>query len=138
MDYRITPLSDQLIHICWYHSPKSSDVERQFVQDLKDLLDASPHPIYFCSDLRRGHITNVYTLRKLGELTSHPHWGGGTAYGLRLSTDLFVNTFERMAVQKKGDRMFYKQEDAIRYLESQCEGLTTGIDFSQVEDIVAN
>jgi len=132
MDYEITQLSPNLVLIRWHCNPTSQQSERQFVEHLENILDNVPHPIYFFSDLRDGHISNVYTLRKMGELTRHANWAGGIALGQRLSTDMFVNTFERMSAERKGDRMLYSVAAALESLESMKAGITETIDWSRV------
>lgn len=134
MDYEFTQLSPNLVFIRWYNNPTSPDIERQFVEDLKNIVDRAVQPTYFFSDLRQGCISNVHTLRKMGELTRHPNWGGGAALGKKLSTDMFVNTFERLSVDRKGDRMLYTVSSALDVLEAQKTGITKNIDWSLVFD----
>lgn len=130
MDYETRKLSDQIVFIQWHRNPTSPDIERAFLEDLRTYLDTASQPICFFSDLRQGHITNFYTLRKLGTMTGHPNWLGSVAYGQRLATDLYVNTFERLSVQQKGDQMVYKLQDALNSLEALQPGITVGIDWS--------
>ena len=72
VSYDIQRLSDELILIKWYQTPAANTgIEERYLQELKQLLDQSPHSLYFISDLRQGRIINVRTLRALGQLTGH-------------------------------------------------------------------
>lgn len=133
MDYEIQKLKPDLIFIRWHRPPtRQSDSQKTFLADLKKILDEAPMPIFFLSDLRRGVITNLETLRRLGELTLHPNWGGGVSYGTKFSTDMYVDTFENLSLRKTGDHMAYTLEDALAYLESLKSGLTSDVDWDSL------
>ncbi len=133
MDYEIHKVKPDLIFIRWHRAPsRQSESQQVFLADLKTLLDQATEPIYFLSDLRHGVITNIETLRRLGELTTHHNWGGGVSYGTKFSTDMYVDTFEGLSLRKTGDHMAYTLEDALAYLESLKAGLTEGVDWDSL------
>ncbi|HEX2618661.1 MAG TPA: hypothetical protein VHL11_00905 [Phototrophicaceae bacterium] len=135
MDYETRKLSDNLIFIRWHRISFASEVsesEQAFVAELKHYLDEATQTIYFVSDLRRGHITNVRALRKMGELTEHPYWGGGVSYGIKASTGLLVDTFERIALNKTGDHMARTIGEVGEYLETLKPGIMKGINLHAV------
>lgn len=131
MDYEIKQLSTNLIFIRWLHSPTSnSSTEKQFLADLKTLLDESEDRLYFLSDLRKGRIINVKTLQKLAQLADHPHWGGSTAFSQSPTTADFVRVFATLAKQASiQDEHQDTPEGALAYLEKIKPGITEGIDW---------
>lgn len=145
MDYQITRVSHALWFIRWYNEPSSSETETSFLADLQALLDKADQPIYFISDLRQGCITNVETLRQLGEMTRHPLWGGSSAFtggSLQegaLYTRHFVNLFSKYSEHEKhrlvNEELWFTPEDALMHLEAIAPGITAEIDWYALIDV---
>jgi hypothetical protein len=131
LDFEIHVLSAELLLIRWLQIARPES-ETAFIQALRQHLDNTASPLYFISDLRKGHITNVAALRRLGRLTEHPNWGGGVSYGEKLATDMYVDTFASLSTHKTGDHMAYKISDAVTFLEQLKPGLTKGIDWHKL------
>ncbi len=145
MDYQITRVSDVLWFIRWYNEPSSPETEPNFLADLLYILDHTDKLVYFISDLRQGCITNVETLRRLGEMTRHPVWGGSSAFSGSSSlqegtlyTKHFVNLFSKYSEHDKHrfvkEEFWFTPEDALAHLEVIAPGITAGIDWSQLID----
>jgi len=132
MDYEILTLSPRLVFIRWHHSPIST-TEKQFLVDLKTLLDEADMPLYFVSDLRKGRIINVQTLQKLAKLADHENWGGSTAFSQSPTTADFVRVFATLAKQSSiKDEHQDTPEGALAYLERLQPGITDGIDWAAI------
>jgi hypothetical protein len=78
--FTFTPLSESVYFIQWHGIPNKEEGQA-FISQLKQLLDDSPAPLYFMTDLRNGHIADNSTIRALGKLTQHANFGGSTAMG---------------------------------------------------------
>ncbi|MCU0511115.1 MAG: hypothetical protein MUE40_00925 [Anaerolineae bacterium] len=130
MRYEMWALSDRLIFIRWYSTTArdTASSEAAFLAAMQQALEAAPGRVYFLSDLRQAHITSPRTLWKLGQMTLHPHWGGGIAYGQRMSTGMYVETFEKLSLKKNNDHMVYSVAEALAYLETLSPGITDGVD----------
>jgi hypothetical protein len=134
MNYSIRQLSSELFYIRW-HPRSGFNVadEKQFIHDLKVILNHAPDPVYFISDLRQGRITNVAVLNELAHLTRHKHWAGSTAFGKNPLSAIFVNTFSALAGQSRSHKEIYDTpEECLMYLESLRLHLTHGIDWNEV------
>ncbi len=130
MDYQIILASDQLVFIRWLRESTSMDVETQFLSEIQALLDNAEQPLYFISDLRKGRIVNVESLRELGELTKHANCGGETGFTNNPYTTQFMKLFARFAAKPQSSRnLANSPEQSIAYLESLVPGLTQGIDW---------
>jgi len=130
MNYRVRKLSEQLVYIRWLQRPSAVE-GYEFVQDLRDILNESPQPLYFISDLRKGQITDVQVLRQLGDLTKHAYWAGSTAFSELISSKVFVDVFTSLAQQRTRE-IWPTAQEALAYLESICPGVTTDIDWDDV------
>lgn len=132
-EYSIQALSDQLYLIIWHRSPESLKIEFDFLKDLRSRLDSAEAPIYFISDLRNGRITNVQTLHQLGQMTTHPNWGGGIAFSQSPLTKVFVRTFTRLIRNPQvQDGICATPEEALAFIENLQPGITKGIDWNTV------
>lgn|GEM_PF-832090 len=132
-EYNIQALSDRLFLIIWHRSPESLKIEFDFLKDLRNRLDNAEAPIYFISDLRNGSITNVQTLHQLGQMTTHPNWGGGIAFSQSPLTKVFVRTFTRLIRNPQvSDGICATPEEALAFLENLQPGITQGIDWNAV------
>ncbi|MBE0689356.1 MAG: hypothetical protein IH587_04460 [Anaerolineae bacterium] len=130
MSYSVHKLSERLYYIRWLKPPTSAE-GHAFVDSLGRLLEESPQPVYFISDLRNGQITDVQVLRRLGGLTKHEKWAGSTAFSERIASKVFVNLFTALA-QTRHREIWPTAEEALAYLESVCPGLTANIDWQDV------
>ncbi|MEO1443642.1 MAG: hypothetical protein AAFV33_24785, partial [Chloroflexota bacterium] len=95
MSYEIKPLKPEVYLIQWTAIP-SQQQAGEWVRDVQAVLDAAPHPVFFVSDLQRGYVEDVHALRRVGELTAHPMWGGGVSYSGKLGAQVFVRAFDRL------------------------------------------
>lgn len=131
MDYEIRRLSRNLVLIRWFVTPsKHSGIEDRFLNDLKLLLDESPAPMYFLSDLRQGRIVDIRAIQKLGQLTRHRNWAGSTAFSADPITALLLRSFKSFAVKSQSrDEMQTTPEAALAFLESLKPGITEGVDW---------
>jgi len=132
--YRLQALTEELIFIKWYRvAGKATKTKGQFIDDLTQLLDQAEAPIYFLSDLRQGRLVDVNIIQKLGGLTQHENYGGGSAFSKDVLSEIFVGLFSRFAAPKQGESVFYENfEDALAYLESLKAGLAQNIDWQTV------
>jgi hypothetical protein len=129
--YDLRQLSDDLIFIKWYKTASQlTHPEADYIEDLRKRLADSPHPLYFLSDLRQGRIVDVSILQKLGALTRHANYGGGSAFSEDVISSMFVGVFSKFADAKKGSSVFYKTiDEALAYLEALKPGVTTPVDW---------
>lgn len=134
MDYQITCLTDELVLIRWFHTPlPNSSCEDTYLAELGKLLDESPVPLYFISDLRKGRIANIRALRRLGRLTEHKNWAGSTAFSKDPITSILVRSFKTFAVSGTSrNEMQTTPEQALGFIESLKSGLTEGLDWAKI------
>jgi hypothetical protein len=134
VNYSILKLSAELFYIRWLSSAKeNTHPEKEFIPELSSLLDKSPHPVYFISDLRKGRIMTVNVLNQLATLSHHKNWAGSTAFSSDPIASIFVGTFSKLAKQKSEHREIYTTpEESLAYLESLKAGLTQDIDWNSV------
>lgn len=133
--YTLKFLSDELVFVKWYKIRKETmKPEVDFTTELHHLLEQSPHPLYFISDLRLARIVDVGILQQLGKLTKHRQYGGGVAFSEDIISTIFVNLFSKFAADpKKGESVMYKTaEEALAHLEKLKPGLTQEIDWNAV------
>jgi hypothetical protein len=132
--YRLQALTKELIFIKWYRLPSQATKSKtQFIAEMTQILNETDAPVYFLSDLRQGRIVDVNILQKLGGLTQHENYGGGSAFSQDVLSEIFVGLFSRFAAPKQGDSVFYdKLEDALAFLESTKPGLAQNIDWNAV------
>ena len=129
--YDLRPLTDELIFVKWYKTANSlTRPEADYIDDLRQRLNASPQPLYFLSDLRAGRIMDVSILQKLGNLTRHPNYGGGSAFSEDVIASMFVGIFSKFATAEKGTSVFFKTiSDALAHLEALKPGVASPIDW---------
>lgn len=129
--YDLRQVSDELIFIKWYKTANDFTLsEADYIDDLRNRITTAPHPLYFLSDLRQGRIVDVGILQRLGSLTRHPNYGGGSAFSEDVISSMFVGVFSKFADAKKGSSVFYKTIDqALAYLEALKPGVTTTVDW---------
>jgi hypothetical protein len=135
MDYQIIRLSDELVYIRWYRTPRiNSGVDAQFLADLQKLLDEATTPQYFISDLRRGRITDMRSIRMLGQLTQHKNWAGSSAFSQDPITGILVQSFRAFSPGQRdvNDEIQTTPADALRFLDQLKPGIIDGIDWDAV------
>jgi hypothetical protein len=72
----------------------------------------------------------VGILQKLGNLTRHVNYGGGSAFSEDVISSMFVGIFTKFADAEKGSSVFYKKiNEALAYLEALKHGVTTTVDW---------
>jgi hypothetical protein len=136
MPYELRSLSDELVYIRWNRMPTKED-GIQYIADLKRLLDQAPHPLYFLSDLRRGHLSDAYTIQQLSRLASHQNWGAGTAFASGEISQpvkgIFVGLFVSLSRDKsRTGQMAGSLDEALEYLEEVKPGVTKSVDWKAV------
>ncbi len=129
--YDLRQVTDELIFVKWYKTANPfTHPESEYIDDLRRRLKESPHPLYFLSDLRQGRIIDVSILQKLGSLTRHVNYGGGSAFSENVISSMFVGIFSKFADAEKGSSVFYKRiDDVLAYLEALKPGVTAPVDW---------
>ena len=129
--YDLRQVTDELIFVKWYKSANEfTHPEADYIEDLRRRLSQSRFPLYFLSDLRKGRIIDVGILQKLGSLTSHPNYGGGSAFSEDVISSMFVGIFSKFADAEKGSSVFYKTiDEALAYLEALKPGMASAVDW---------
>ena len=132
MSYTIQHLSKELIFISWKGTP-STNVAKQFIKELHEIVNISDKAIYFMSDLRKGRIIDIRVISELGRLTQHKNWGGSVAFTNNIISKTFVKTFRKLSFnQQESNAMFDEFEDARAFLEHLKPDVTDGIDWLTV------
>src|SRR5687767_4113094 len=132
--YEFINLPNDIVYIRWYRFPTKPEAIK-FVDDIQKALDETDHKIYFISDLRKGYITDVRLVHKLGGQTTHKNWGGGTAFGGNPVTGVFLGMFERAADRTMTTGTLPSPQEALEYLEGVKTGLTSGIDWEALFNV---
>src|SRR5690606_15537960 len=117
------------------HTPRpNSGVDAQFLAELQKLLDEAPKPQYFISDLRRGRITDMRSIRQLSQLTKHKNWAGSSAFSQDPITGILVQSFRTFSPGQRdaNDEIQTTPADALRFLSELKPGITDGIDWDAV------
>ncbi len=129
--YDLRQVTDELIFIKWYKTAHElTRPETDYIDDLIQRIKGAQQPIYFLSDLREGRIVDTGILQKLGSLTRHPNYGGGSAFSEDILASMFVGVFSKFAGVEKGSSVFYKTFDEARaYLEALKPGVTSSVDW---------
>lgn len=135
--YELINLPNDIVYIRWYRFPSKAEAN-QFVDTLQKILDEADHKVYFMSDLRKGYVTDVRLVHKLGSQTTHKNWGGGTAFGGDPVTGIFLGMFERAADRTVTTGTLPSAQQALEYLESAKPGITAGIDWEALFNVFMN
>ncbi len=131
--YEFIRLSDELVYIRWDRMPSKEDNVR-YIAELRDLLDHAQHPLYFISDLRRGHLSDTRTIQELSRLASHKNWGAGTSFASgeinQPVKKIFVGLFVNLSRDKsRTGQITGSLDEALEYLEEVKPGVTQNIDW---------
>lgn len=139
MSYRILMLSPCLYYIKWFEIPKpNSTLMKNYFFELNAILDSEDKPVYFLSDLREGHITNIHLLLQLAKVLSHKNFGGACYFSDKsaASRDMTMFRYIQSMSQSTGNSgkhvLFSTPEEALDYLESLEEGITQPVDWEEV------
>jgi len=139
MTYRILWLSPRLYYVKWFEIPKpNSQLMKNYFFELNAILDSEDDTVYFLSDMRKGHITNVHLLLQLAKVLSHKNYGGGAAFSDRVaaSTDMsmfrYIQNASRSATTNHHHELFITANEAIDYLESLKTGITDNINWDEI------
>lgn len=135
MSYKILMLNPNLYYIKWFEIPKpNSTLMKNYFFELNAILDSEEHPVYFLSDLRDGHITNIHLLLQLARVLDHKNFGGCSYFSDKTAAARDVNMFR--FVQSSGNSnkhiLFSTPDEAITYLETMQDGITKQIDWDEV------
>ncbi|GAB5494079.1 MAG: hypothetical protein Phog2KO_42940 [Phototrophicaceae bacterium] len=135
MVYKIQNLNEQLCYIRWNRTPNDA-VCKEFMTELRDLVHNSEKGLYFISDLRKGRIVDLITIKQLSRLTEHKNWLGSVAFTINPLSNIFAGTYRNMLVTKKESNIIVPEADrAVAFLESLQEGLTIDIDWNAILDL---
>jgi adenosine deaminase len=135
LPWHIYRLSKILYLIVWQSTP-TPELGEQFIDHLQTLLNRSPHPIVFLSDLRRGMITEPLVINKLARLTAHKNWDQGTAFGTARGL-VYARIFSGLARRfKPGEDAWATLHDAIQYLEHLRPDITQNVDWAAVKTTI--
>lgn len=139
MSYRILWLNPCLYYVKWLEIPKpNSPIMKNYFFELNAILDSEENSVYFLSDLRKGHITNVHLLLQLAKVLSHKNYAGGAAFSgnVSASTDMsmfrYIQDMSRNSNSKSSHELFPSAEEAIDYVESLDAGITKDIDWDEI------
>jgi hypothetical protein len=139
MSYRILWLNPCLYYVKWFEIPKpNSQIMKSYFFELNAILDSEENPVYFLSDLRKGHITNVHLLLQLAKVLKHENYGGGAAFSdnLSASADMsmfrYIQNMSRSTNPKNSHELFSTAEEAIAFVESLDAGITNNIDWDEI------
>jgi hypothetical protein len=139
MSYRILWLNPCLYYVKWFEIPKpNSQIIKNYFFELNAILDSEENPVYFLSDLRKGHITNVHLLLQLAKVLSHKNYGGGAAFSSNslASSDMsmfrYIQDMSRNTNPKHNHELFSTSEEAIAYIESLESGITKDINWDDI------
>src|SRR5690349_8846930 len=106
--YELRQLTDELIFMKWYKTENTfTHTESQYIEDVRRLLKDSTNALYLLSDLRQGRIIDVGILQKLGSLTRHVNYSGGSAFSEHVISSMFVEIFTKFADAEKVSPVFY-------------------------------
>ena len=139
LSYKILWLNPCLYYIKWFEIPKpNSKIMKNYFFELNAILDSEEKLVYFLSDLRKGHITNVHLLLQLAKVLSHKNYGGGAAFSdnSSASSDMsmfrYIQNMSHSANPKHSHELFLTAEEAIAYIESLEAGITQNIDWDEI------
>jgi hypothetical protein len=139
MSYRILWLNSSLYYIKWFEIPKpNSQIMKNYFFELNAILDSEEDLVYFLSDLRMGHITNIHLLLQLAKVLSHKNYGGGASFSdnVSASSDMtmfqYIQKMSRSTSTDHKHELFVTSDEALDYLESLEVGITQNVDWDEV------
>ena len=135
MSYKILLINPYLYYIKWLEIPKpTSTLMKNYFFELNAILDSEDSSVYFLSDLRQGHITNIHLLMQLAKVLNHVNFGGCVYFGDTSATNRDLNMF-RLIQSANGTNkhtLFSTPEEAITFLEQQKPGITHQINWGEI------
>ena len=137
MSYRILWLNPRLYYVKWFEIPKpNSPIMKNYFYELNAILDSEEHSVYFLSDLRQGHITNVHLLLQLARVLSHKNYAGGVSFSDKMAASTDMSMFKYIQQMSRSTasshELFITAEEAIAYLESLDAGITNNINWDEI------
>lgn len=138
MSYKILMLNPCLYYIKWFEIPKpNSTLMKNYFFELNAILDSEEQQVYFLSDLREGHITNIHLLLQLARVLNHVNFGGCYYFSDKPSASRDITMFRYIQSTNGGDNgskhvLFPTPEEAIDRLEAKQTGITREIDWDVI------
>ncbi|MBZ0308249.1 MAG: hypothetical protein K8I82_19445 [Anaerolineae bacterium] len=131
--YRFQKLSKELVYIRWEKTPNEKERDA-FLKDIQRTLDESEGKLYFISDLRKGRISDLQSLRQLVQiLLRSDKYAGGCSFSSDAKTKTLAGVFAKIAdTQNVRDKDCETAEEALAFLETLCPELTKDIDWKNV------
>jgi len=132
-------LNPCLYYIKWFEIPKpNSTLMKNYFFELNAILDSEDQQVYFLSDLREGHITNVHLLLQLAKVLNHENFGGccyfsdKTAASRDITMFRYIQSTSRSTGDSNKHALFSTAEEAINHVESLEQGITQQIDWDEI------
>jgi hypothetical protein len=133
MAFSFKALSANIYLITWSRFPTGTECTA-FLAQIEGIVQNADHPISFITDLRRGYIKDALILSRLSNIAQHPNFGPSTAFG-GASSQVYAGIFRKLLVRSnRTDESWNTLAQALRYLETQREGITRGIDWNVVDE----
>lgn len=138
MPYKILMLNPRLYYIKWFEIPKpNSTLMKNYFFELNAILDSEEQPVYFLSDLRQGHITNIHLLLQLAKVLNHVNFGGCYYFSDKVAASRDIKMFRYIQSTNAGGNgskhvLFSTPEEAINHLESAEIGITKQIAWDDI------
>jgi hypothetical protein len=131
MAYHLTLLSPQLVFIQPDAEPTRED-DRVYLAEVRRLLDEASSPIYFLVDFRQYMTTNVSTINKLAQLSTHENFGGSVAFSSDRSRAVYTGLYASLSGVEGPRTLSDDSYTAIGQLEALSPGVTQGIEWEKV------
>lgn len=132
--YKTTKLKPNFMLIQWFESPPDrSLIIRQWADEVTDFVNSATGLVYFISDLRQGHVTDILVLRELAALAKHKNWGAGVSFSQSFGSGVYVGLFARLNEREKP--VAESLEAALTSLEEVAPGLTLDINWEAVLEV---
>jgi hypothetical protein len=131
MAYHLTLLSPRLVFIQPDAEPTRED-DRVYLAEVRRLLDEASSPMYFLVDFRQYMTTNVSTINKLAQLSTHPNFAASMAFSSDRSRAVYTGLYASLSGIEGPRTLTDDPYTAIAHLEARSPGLTQGIEWEKV------
>jgi hypothetical protein len=131
MTYHLTLLSPNLVFIQPDSEPTRED-DRIYLAEVRKLLDEASGPLYFLVDFRKFMTTNVSTINKLAQLSTHENFAASVAFSSDRSRAVYTGLYASLSGIDGPRTLTDDPYAAINQLEMLCPGLTTDIEWQKV------
>lgn len=132
-------LKPRLYYVKWLEIPKpNSALIESYFYELKAILNSEDEAVYFLSDLRSGHITHARLMQRLASVLHHKNYAGGASFSEDPSAAFdmkmfrFIRTKEGILQGHDANTLFQKPEDAIAYIDSLENGITSDVEWDMI------